>query len=681
MLNSLETLASTLPRAAFCFWVAAMALAVFTGFRVWLLSERLSDLGELSGTQRLKLFLVGFHLDSLMVSRGTLIIITILLLVPEGWIPLLRPALLTYAGVLFFLIFLAETAGVYFFRYYDFRPNYLVLEHGSDPEVLRTIAKDYPVIRILLLAAVGTGVCLFLLSRLAALETGTIATPGALYPRPWDQLGTLLLLLLAAFAARGTLDRRPLNPSAAAVTTNRVANEIAASGIFNVLYEWAQHSKKQYGNLKSLLPLLSMPEATRRARDYLSAQGRLTDDSPNPLVRLVAGKERVKPLNVVVIVMESFTSRLVGAVGGSPALTPELDRLALEGILLENCYATGERTIQALEAAIASFPPLPGVSVVRRPQARQGFATLATPLKARGYATLFLYGGQGIFDHMRAFFVGNGFDVFIEEKDFDQVDFRTPWGASDEDLFRRADREFRRYAGQGKPFFATILTVSLHSPWEYPEGRIQPLPPATPVPPGFKYEELNNFLYADYALGQFIRQARTAPYFDDTLFVFVGDHGVHLRGRELIPVDEYRVPALFLAPKHIRSRRIPRVTSQLDIPPTIMAILGGSYRSPFFGQEILSRENDDGMAIMIYNKKRYGILSGPHLTVIAESGKELVFERGDGLGPWKAVPLTPNQHNYSRNAIALLEIAEHLLKTGRYTTALQIAPSSPTLKV
>jgi hypothetical protein len=80
-----------------------------------------------------------------------------------------------------------------------------------------------------------------------------------------------------------------------------------------------------------------------------------------------------------------------------PALSPELDRLAAEGLLFERCYATGERTIQGLEAAVCSFPPLPGAGVVKRPQARQNFATLASVLKGRGYATRFFYGGQGDF--------------------------------------------------------------------------------------------------------------------------------------------------------------------------------------------------------------------------------------------------------------------------------------------
>ncbi len=655
-----------------------MLLVIFSGFRGWLFYERTPELRGLTWGQRLKLFRVGSHLDSVMVSRMILIMIVFLLLAPGSWIAPLRPVILTFSGALFFLVILFETAGVYFFRFYDFRPNYLVFEHGFDVEVLQTVRKAYPVTRIVLSATIGTALCLFMLRQLTPLDVSksTIMVSG--YPVLWDHLWMLFLLFLAGIASRGSLGRRPLNPSAGAVTTNRIANEIASSGVFNVLYEWNQQVKGNYQNLRSLIKTLPAHEATSRARRVLAAQGKLTDDSPNPLVRLVQGKESNKPLNVVLVVMESFTSRLVGALDGCPALTPELDRLASEGVLLETCYATGERTIQGLEALVSSFPPLPGVGVVRRPQARTGFTTLASLLKESGYSTLFLYGGQGIFDHMRAFYLGNGFDLFIEEKDFEEVEFKGAWGVSDEDLFRRADREFRRLTEIRQPFFATILTVSLHSPWEYPKGRFDPLPTDIQVPSGFEYEELNNFLYADYAIGRFIREARKAPYFDDTLFVFVGDHGVHLRGRELIPVDENRVLALFLAPKHLRPNRIRRVTSQLDIPPTVMGILGGTYRSPFFGSDILTQESDDGLAIMIYNKKRYGIISGPNLTIFSEAGKELAYERSSLQGPWNAVPLSPKQNEYSRDAIALLQAAEQLLKNSQYTTARQDTESDST---
>jgi phosphoglycerol transferase MdoB-like AlkP superfamily enzyme len=135
--------------------------------------------------------------------------------------------------------------------------------------------------------------------------------------------------------------------------------------------------------------------------------------------------------------------------------------------------------------------------------------------------------------------------------------------------------------GTTQLFFAALLMDSLHSPWDYPGGRINPRPASTSVPAGFSLEELNNFLYADYAIGKFIRDTRGAGYFDNTLFVFVGDHGVHLRGQNLVRIDEYRVPALFLAPAHLEAKQIRVVISQIDLPQTIMGIVGGDYRNLF----------------------------------------------------------------------------------------------------
>jgi phosphoglycerol transferase MdoB-like AlkP superfamily enzyme len=652
------------PRTTFSILIIFFALLILSGFRLWLYSKRRAELRGLSRVERIRLFWTGFRLDSVIVSRGCLILVMLALLIPEWMVPLSRPYLLVYVGIFYFVLFLAEIAGYYFFRYYDFRPNYLVFEHGADREVLKTIVRGYPVLRIVLLSAVGMCATIWVIGSTDFIEAKVEISE---LPWFWDRWGTFIFLLLTGFATRGTLDHRPLNPSLSSVSSNRIANEIAGCGLFNVMYEWRQHFKKKFTALKSIVKLPSPNEAVRRCRSRLSAHGRFTDDSPNPLVRLTRGATKNTPLNVVLVVMESFTGRLTGCIGGDPAISPEFDKIAAEGVLFEKCYATGERTIQALEGAVCSFPPLPGEGVVKRPQARQGFASLAEVLKERGYSTLFLYGGQGIFDQMRAFFVANGFDRFIEEKDFTDPEYRSAWGVSDEDLFRRADQEFRALHAQGRPFFATLLTVSLHSPWDYPSGRIDPLPASTAVPAGFSLEELNNFRYADYAIGKFIRDARGAEYFDNTLFVFVGDHGVHLGGRDLVPIDEFRVPALFLAPPHLQAKRIHEVASQIDLPPTIMGIVGGDYRNPFFGNDALKVKLDGNFATVIYNKKRYGVVSARELIVLTETGEQLAYQKADSGGVWRQVPLTGELSERSKDAVATLRVGEDLLVSGRYT--------------
>ena len=655
---------TTLPRTMVSVVVCLVAMMILSGFRLWLYRERRSDVRVLSVREKVKLFWIGIRLDGVIVSRACMPLLVAIVVLPDSLLLASRFVFALYLGIFYFMLFLAEIAGIYFFRFYDFRPNYLIFEHGADREVLKTVAKAYPLVRIVLLSLAGAWLAAIAVQLLAS--TARVNAQGENFWWLWDRALTFLWLGLAAVVSRGTFDHRPLNPSLAAFTTNRIANEIAGCGVFTLLYEWSQRAKNEFVVLKSVTQVPSVDEAFADARRILSRDGRFCDDGPNPLTRRIANPSAPAPLNVVLIVMESFTGRLTGCLGGSPGLSPHLDMLAEEGLLLERCYATGERTIQGLEAAVCSFPPLPGEGVVKRPQARQHFATLASVLKQRDYATTFLYGGQGIFDHMLGFFLGNGFDRFIEEKDFPAPSYKSPWGVSDEDLFERADAEFRRYHETGQPFFATLLTVSLHSPWQFPAGKIEPLPADTKVPAGFELDELNNFLYADYCIGQFIRLARQAPYFDNTLFVFVGDHGVHLRGNQLIPIDDYVVPALFLAPKHVDSGRISAVASQMDLPPTIMGIVGGEYRSAFLGRDIRKPTADDPFALVIYNKKRYGIVSDRELIVLRESGDRLTYQRS-GFGPsWLQIKTTETGTSRAQTGLAILRSAESLLVSGRY---------------
>ena len=645
-------------RTTWCGVLAALCLAIPSLARAGLALRRAPDLAGLRPGQIADLFLTGLRLDGIIAGSVVLPVAVLLVLAPERWLAGCLAALRWHAGLIFFLLFTAEIAGFYFFEYYDLRPNYLVLEHAADPEVVATVLSAYPVGRLLALSLAGALLAAWLQQRLA--RRAPASRRGALA----DRAGALLCGILAGLAMRGTLDHRALNPGFAARTSNRVANEIAGSGVLNLATEaWLRRSDV-YRPLASVVPPLPEPEALRRARAQLA--GSWLDGAPSPLARRIEAPAREKPLHVVLVVMESFTARLVGALGGSPALSPELDRLAREGVLFENCLATGERTVQGLEAILSSFPSLPGVASIRRPQALHGFETLATTLRARGYDTLFLYGGQGIFDDMRGFFVGNGFDVFLEERDFDEVGFRGAWGVSDEDVFGRALSELERRSAAGRPVLAVILTVSLHSPWEFPAGRIEPLPPGTRVPPGFERAELDNFRYADWALGALVREARSKPFFDDTLFVFVGDHGVHLRGHELVPIDDNRVPALFLAPGHLAPRRIARVTSQLDVAPTLMGILGGSYPTTAIGEDVLARPDGEGFAPMVYDRKRIALLRGPRLGVFLENREELAFQRGpDGAG-WLPVPLTPQLREEHRDGAALLQAAEKLLLENRF---------------
>jgi len=636
-------------RFHFSLWFFALALSIPLLGRLALLMTRLADLG---GADVSALMLIGTRLDAVVAGTLTAPLALLALTLPSRtW----AKKTLVWCGTLG-LAFLAlcELAGWFFFSYFDLRPNYLVLEHGANPEVIKAMSSAYPWVRIVLAVLVFGIICQRLLA-----WTLRGSPPKALF----DRLATAGVLIVAGLCIRGTFDHRPLNPSFATFSSNRLANEIAGNGVLNVAYELAQQGKKNYVRVEDVAGRMSALDAFSFARARLEGSGEFIENTKNPLLHRVVGGPQ-KNLNVVVVVMESFTARLGGAWGGELSLTPSCDRWAAKGLLLENCFATGERTVQGLEAVLSSYPPLPGISVVRRPQARAGgFATLGSTLKGRGYETAFYYGGQGIFDLMKGFFVSNGYDSFIEEGDFDDVTFRGTWGVCDEDVFRRIDRDLTSHHAHGKPFFVTFMTVSLHTPFKYPAGKCLKTPPGTVPPAGFKAEELNNYLYADWAVGDFLDKASTREYFRDTIFIFVGDHGVHLRGKDLVPLNEYRVVSFMLAPG-LEPRRINRPISQMDIAPTLLGLLGGEWKTPFFGRDFLASTTQPPRALMIYNKRRYGVLEGSDFMVRSETGPS-AFRILDKfrLEPTK---MTPQQTRILNEGLGTLHAAEELLRERNY---------------
>ena len=124
-----------------------------------------------------------------------------------------------------------------------------------------------------------------------------------------------------------------------------------------------------------------------------------------------------------------------------------------------------------MEGVLSSFPSLPGDSIVKRDKS-DNVETIARVLRREGYSTVFLYGGRGVFDGMRSYAVRNGYERFIEQKHFANPTFTTAWGVCDEDLMNRTVDELRALNNSGKPFLATVLSVSNHKPYTYPKGRI-----------------------------------------------------------------------------------------------------------------------------------------------------------------------------------------------------------------
>src|SRR5262245_19041509 len=276
-------------------------------------------------------------------------------------------------------------------------------------------------------------------------------------------------------------------------------------------------------------------------------------------------------------------------------------------------------------------------------------------MQSLGYRTSFLYGGYGYFDNMNHFFAGNGFDV-QDRRSIESVRFEHLWGVSDEDLFDHALAYLDRVHATGRPFFTIIMTTSNHKPFTFRPGleRLGIPPEGGGRAAGVRY--------ADYALGEFLREAEGHPWFDDTLFVVAADHGARVYGRAEIPLRTYEIPLMFYAPKHLAPRHVDSLVTQIDIAPTVLGLLGLPYEAPFFGQDALSSPALHRVAFFNHN----------HDVAIYRDGTLVVFGLHKAAQTWHydratdSYSAAPEDAALERLGIAYFQTASELYASHRY---------------
>ena len=543
--------------------------------------QRVSDAGMLES-----ILVQGLRFD--IVMCGLLFAIPVLTfplagLGRVGW-SIWRGMVAWYLPLGFALLVFMELSTPSFITQYDVRPNALFFKYLIYPkEVLSTLWKAYPMQLILGFAAAPVSV-FFMRSRLRwSLEmarkpgffTALIATP--------------VLLVICTMMVRSTLDHRPVNPSTVALSNDPMVNELALNSSYTLFYA-AYEKIRESGDG---FPYSRMPaeQVVARIRTEMKLPAdNFQDDTIPSLHRQIATAHPDHPMNLVIVLEESLGAEFVGSLGGLP-LTPNLDALADQGLWFERMFSTGTRSIRGIEAVVTGFTPAAKESVVKLSKSQRDFFTLASLLKTQGYSTSFIYGGEGHFDNMRRFFMGNGFDSVIDQNDYKDPVFLGSWGVSDEDLFNRAHEEFEAAKG---PFFSLVFSSTNHSPYEYPDGRIELYEPDP--------NTVNNAVkYADYAVGQFFEKAKKSSYWENTIFLVVADHNSRVYGASLVPIERFHIPALILGGSVSPSRYSP-IASQIDLGPTLLSLMGLSTEHPMVGRDLTRPDmaDDPGRAIMQY---------------------------------------------------------------------------------
>lgn len=394
-------------------------------------------------------------------------------------------------------------------------------------------------------------------------------------------LFALPTILILGIGFRGGLQYKPLSVIQAGEYAKSVNIPLVVNTPFTLI--------KSYG--KTGLEL----------REYFSNQDEL-DAVYSPRLSFRADSNESDPTNVVLLILESFSSEYIGAISGEQSYTPFLDSLINEGLLFENAYANGKKSIEALPAILSSIPALMNTSYISSEYASNRIQSIASVLKVHGYGSYFFHGGANgtmgfdAFSRMAGVEEYIGLDQYPYEGDYDGN-----WGIFDEPFLQFVAKDLQK---RKQPFFAGIFTLSSHHPYSIPKkykGKFQK--GELPI--------LESVAYADYALSKFFKRISKEEWFDHTLFVITADHTAQsLDPKYASRAGIYKVPLLFYQQGKLGPSRKATTAQHADILPSVIDYLSLDHELISFGNSVFS---DDKQCFAVnYINNTYQLIQGDY---------------------------------------------------------------------
>lgn len=553
------------------------------------------------------IFLSGLRMD--IVTMCYLLILPSLLTclltgvepINDIWLTFLRVWIV--AGL--WLLVYMEISTPTFINEYDVRPNRFFVEYLIYPkEVMSMLWTGYKLELFL-------GVIISALSLYAGwIFSGVIVSDLPSLAWYWRLPLGLLIVGLCVLGARSSFGHRGINPSMIAFSNDNLINDMALNSTYSVIYAIKLMTKEQ--DSAKYYPKMNQAKVVELIQQSTHVP---TSEYTHPKLPTLVHRPasyKGKPKNLVILLQESLGSRFVGGLGGLP-LTPNLDAILEESWYFTRMYATGTRSIRGIEAVTSGFSPTPANAIVKLPKGQQNFYTIAQTLSHHGYHTQFIYGGESHFDNMKGYCLGNGFCDIQDLPTFIKPQFVGSWGACDEDLYDKTHQQLSERHATGQPFFSFVFTTTNHSPYEYPEGKIEPYnsPAAT---------RENTVKYSDFAFGEFIKKAKASDYWNDTIFVVVADHDSRVTGEQAISLDYFNIPAIIFG-GGIEPRKDDRIASQIDIPPTLLSLIGIDNYGPMIGHDMTQDIPTEKLRAMMQYHNTFGWMNNDDQVVVFKADK------------------------------------------------------------
>ena len=410
----------------------------------------------------------------------------------------------------------------------------------------------------------------------------------------------LLLTGSMILPVRGSLGVAPMNTGMVYFSENKFANHSAINVVWNVMNSITSDKDKTIDFMKA-----------EKAKEIVES---IQKSNGEPF-RIVNNDKS----NVVILILESFTSKVIGALNGNWDSTPNLNKLATEGLLFTNFYANGDRSDKGIVSILSSYPAQPTTTIIKRPEKTESLPSLFSVFNDAGYKSAFYYGGDIDFANMRSYFINMKAGNIISDEDFDQKLNNSKWGVHDEYLF---DKLFDDIEKETEPFFKVAFTLSSHEPFEVPINNVYE---GTDRATKFR----NSIYYTDSCLGNFFAKIKETEIWDNTLFILVADHGSSRPGKtQNHQIETFKIPMLWLGGAINDSiKENTNYGSQIDIAASLLNQLSINSDKFTFSKDLFNK-NSDKFAYYVYNNG-FGFLTDSTKVVFDITGTSILFKEGN----------------------------------------------------
>lgn len=547
----------------FLFWIL-----LFDVQRLLFSIHNWGKLSEVSTLEWIGVFFQSFRLDTAAaayLSLLPLLFYGLFLANPKRW-----------TRKLFHLIFWLEIVMVVFihageinaYTEWNHKLTSRVFMHLMNPdEVVRTA--DYSMtLWFVVYSILELTVAFFLfrwLFKLSSINSFKVWFKNAIYGFAFFAVNAPLLIL----TARGGLQPIPINIDAAYYSKNYVVNDISVNSFYFFAKSFLLYNRSDIGQY--------IPDMDTTKIDVL-----LKDFDQYPLEHDQYFLENERP-NLVFIILESWTANAIQSVNPNleKTATPYFDALTKEGLLFSKIYATGGTSEIGNSSIFSGYPALPEISISMQPEKHRKLPCFNQDLKKWGYSSNYLFSGDLKYGNIGSYFTDHGFDVVEDENNFPKGLERGKLNFYDEDLYKLLMKKINATKG---PFMHCAFTGSTHSPYDYPNKRNT-----------FNGEEadfMNSMLYADKCLYDFLQKAKKQPWFKNTLFVMVADHGHAAETLANPNLGAYfHVPLLVWGEPlkaDFKGKRIEKLGSQADIVRTLLYQMKGDYKRYEYAKDLMN---------------------------------------------------------------------------------------------